>query len=172
MCGLMTMSATLRVGVLRVLDVLAPRTMGEMDREQVTMWRPGGDAGVLLMAGRTDRYAIDPRGEYVFGVIERGGMRARRGRRTHVVGPGDLVAWDPSGPHAGSAREPWTSRLMVIEIADLAALAGDAEQPLTRDVVFDEPVIDAPGLARHFIRLHTALEHPRSRLERDAGVTE
>jgi AraC-like DNA-binding protein len=168
----MTMSAKLEVGVLPVLDVLAPRTMVQMDREQVSIWRPGDDAGVLLMAGRTDRYAIDPRGEYVFGVIERGGMRARRGRGQHEVGPGDLVAWDPSAPHAGSAREPWTSRLMVIEVADFEVLADDAEQPLTRDVVFDDPVIDDAELAMHFVRLHRALEHPSSRLERDAHIAE
>ena len=136
------------------------------------MWRPGGDAGVLLMAGRTDRYAIDPRGEYVFGLIERGGMRGRRGRRTHVVGPGGLVAWDPSGPHAGSAREPWTSRLMVMEVADLEALADDAEQPLTGDVVFDDPVIDDPELAMRFVTLHATLQTPGSRLERDALIAE
>jgi AraC-like DNA-binding protein len=146
--------------------------MVRMDREHVTMWRPGDDAGVLLMAGRTDRYAIDPRGEYVFGVIERGGMRARRGRREYLVGPGDLVAWDPSDRHAGSAREPWTSRLMVIEVADLEVLADDAEQPLPRDIVFDDPVIDDPELAMRFVRLHMALEQPGSRLERDARIAE
>jgi hypothetical protein len=33
-----------------------------------------------------------------------------------------LVAWDPSGARAGSAvdNRPWSSRLMVIGVADLA----------------------------------------------------
>ena len=82
------------------------------------MWR---EDGVLLMRGRTRGYAVEPRGEYVVGVIERGPMRARRDRdalrlrapatcacgtrRRRHRGTGDWVAWlavlEEPGPLAG-----------------------------------------------------------------------
>ena len=38
-----------------------------MATEQVRMWRPADEDRILLMAGQTARYAVEPRGEYVFG---------------------------------------------------------------------------------------------------------
>lgn len=138
------------------------------------MSRPGDDARVLLMAGRTTRYAIEPRGEYVFGVVADEPMRSRRGTETRVVRPGQLVAWDPSAPHAGAAIDarPWSSRLMVVEVAGLEAIAGDEEAVLTGDVSFPEPVIDDPALARAFVTMHRALETGASRLEGDERLAE
>jgi AraC-like DNA-binding protein len=138
------------------------------------MSRPGEDARVLLMRGRTDRYAIEPRGEYVFGIVAEQPMRSRRGRERRTVRPGQLVAWDPSAAHAGSAvgGRPWSSRLMVVEVADLVAIAGDEESLLPGDVVFPDPVISDPGLARAFVALHRALETPSTRLERDERLGE
>src|SRR5215218_5759947 len=100
--------------------------------EQVRMWRPPGEERILLMAGRTVRYSIEPRGEYVFGVVARRPMRSLRGRERRLVRPGELVAWDPSGAHGGVAldSEPWSARLMVVEIAALDAIAGDQESDL------------------------------------------
>lgn len=126
------------------------------------MWRPAGEDRVLLMAGQTMHYAIEPRGEYVFGVVTGQPMRSRRGRERRVVLPGQLVAWDPSSPHAGAAVDarPWTARLMVIEVAGLAALTGDHDDDVLADVAFPEPVISDPRLAGDFLALHTALETP------------
>jgi AraC-like protein len=95
--------------------------------ERVRIWRPPGDDRVLLMTGTTASYAIEPRGEYVFGAVVDGAMRSRRGRERRVVEPGRLVAWDPSGAHAGTAvgGRPWFSRLIVIGGSDLAELAND-----------------------------------------------
>jgi len=59
------------------------------------MWRPAGEDRVLLMAGRTTGYAMEPRGEYVVGVVASRPMRSRRGRERRLVGPGQLVVWDP-----------------------------------------------------------------------------
>src|SRR5215213_11784846 len=114
--------------------------MHRMAREQVRMWRPVDEDRVLLMAGRTTRYAIEPRGEYVFGIVARQPMRARRGRETHLVRPGQLVAWDPSGAHSGVAVDgrPWASRLMLVEAGDLDVLAGDAETEQLVDVSFPD----------------------------------
>ncbi|WP_406048901.1 helix-turn-helix domain-containing protein [Kribbella sp. NBC_00889] len=143
--------------------------------EQVRMWRAPGEGRVLLMAGRTTRYAVDPRGEYVFGVVGGEPMRSWRGREQRVVRPGQLVAWDPSYAHSGRSVDecrPWDARLMVIEVADLAALAEDAEADPLADVLFPEPVLSDSELAAEFLRLHATLEAPSSRLEQDERLVE
>ena len=91
------------------------------------MWRARDAAHVLLMAGRTTQYAIEPRGEYIFGIVAAAPMLSRRGSERRLIQPGQLVAWDPSGAHSGVAVDgrPWFSRLMAVEAADLAALAGE-----------------------------------------------
>lgn len=129
---------------------------------------------MLLMAGRTTRYAIEPRGEYVFGIVAGQAMRARRGRDSHLVRPGELVAWDPSAWHGGAALDgrAWTSRLMLVEVGDLRALAGDPETEPLAGVTFPQPVISDPDLASRFVRLHVALESPSTRLERDERLSE
>ncbi len=136
------------------------------------MWRPADEDRVLLMAGQTTAYAVEPRGEYVFGIVAGQPMRSRRGPEQRLVQPGQLVAWDPSRAHAGTAvdGQPWTSRLMIIEVAGLAALASDQDSDILADVAFAEPVLSNPGLAREFVRMHTALEGSSTRLERDEGL--
>jgi AraC-like DNA-binding protein len=138
------------------------------------MWRPADEERVLLMAGQTTHYAIEPRGEYVFGIVAGQPMRSQRGRERRLVRPGQLVAWDPSNSHAGTAvdGQPWSARLMVIEVADLAALADDPESDLLAEVAFPEPVLSDPELTSKFLRLHTALEAPATRLERDEQLAE
>src|SRR4051794_15327982 len=133
------------------------------------VWRPPAEDTVVLMAGRTSGYAIEPRGEYVFGTVAGQAMRARRGRETHLVRPGQLVAWDASAAHEGTAADghPWTSRLMVVEVGDLARLASDDESDLLADVPLPRPVLSDPHLTAGFTRLHRALEAPATRLERD-----
>jgi len=156
------------------LNVLAP-TIGEVATEQVRMWRPAGEGRVLLMAGRTTRYAIEPRGEYVFGIVTGRPMRSRRGRERRLVRPGELVAWDHSGAHSGAAvdAQPWSARLMVVEVADLTAIASDRDDSdLLAGVSFPEPILDDPLLASGFVRLHRALETPITRLEREVRLAE
>lgn len=145
-----------------------------MAADQVRMWRPVNEDRVLLMAGQTDRYAIEPRGEYVFGIVTGQPMRSRRGRERRLVQPGQLVAWDPSGAHSGAAVDgrPWTSQLMVVEIADLHRIATDPESDPLHDVAFPEPVITDPQLPRRFLQLHAALEAPTTALERDQQLAE
>ena len=87
-----------------------------MRADQVRVWRAAEASAVLLMAGQTTHYAIEPRGEYVFGIVAGKPMRSRRGRERRLIGPGQLVAWDPSNSHAGAAvdGQPWTSRLIIV----------------------------------------------------------
>ena len=131
-----------------------------MATEPVRMWRAPHEQRVLLMAGRTTQYAMEPRGEYVFGIVGEQPMRSRRGRERRLVQPGQLVAWDPSHAHAGSAvdQRPWRSRLVVIEVADLAAIADDPESDPLADVAFPDPVLADTALAAGFLRLHVSLE--------------
>lgn len=137
------------------------------------MWRPADEDRILLMAGHTTRYAIEPRGEYVFGIVAGQPMRSRRGREQRLVHPEQLVAWDPSNAHSGASTngQPWSSRLMIVEVADLAALASDEESDTLTNAAFPTPVLSDPELADEFTRLHTALETPTTRLERDERLT-
>jgi AraC-like DNA-binding protein len=142
--------------------------------DRVRMWRPPGPGGVLLMKGQTTTYGIEPRGEYVFGVVEEGAMRSRRGRERRLVEAGQLVAWDPSAPHSGAAVDgrAWFSRLMVIEVGNLLDLAADSDRDPLVEVEFPQPVLSEPKLANEFRRLHAALERPTTRLEREERLAE
>ena len=75
------------------------------------MWRPPDEDRVLLMAGQTTQYAIEPRGEYVFGIVTGRAMRSRRGAERRLVRPGQLVAWDPfRGTRRHGRRSPTMDR--------------------------------------------------------------
>jgi AraC-like DNA-binding protein len=145
-----------------------------MATESVRMWRAPGEERVLLMAGRTTGYTMEPRGEYVFGLVDEQPMRSRRGRERRLVRPGQMVAWDPTDAHQGSGIDgrPWASRLVVIEVADLAALADDPESDPLADIQFPEPVLTDASLAAAFLQMHRALDSPSSRLEREERLAE
>jgi AraC-like DNA-binding protein len=145
-----------------------------MAEEQVRMWRARDVDRVLLMAGRTTQYAVDPRDEYVFGIVAAQPMLSRRGSERRIFRPGEIVAWDPSEAHSGTALggRPWSSRLIVLEAGDLAALADGEDALLAADISFPNPVLRDRRLARAFVELHRAFEAPSSRLERDVRLAE
>jgi AraC-like DNA-binding protein len=147
-----------------------------MGTEQVRVWRAAEADPVLLMAGQTTHYAIEPLGQYVFGIVAGKPMSSRRGRERRLILPGQLVAWDPSHAHAGAAvdGQPWTSRLLIVELADLAVLAGDqeSEPALPADIAFPEPALSDRELARDFVQMHRAFEAPTTRLEHDQRLAE
>jgi AraC-like DNA-binding protein len=121
------------------------------------------------MARRTSSYAIEPRGEYVFGVVSEQPMQSQRGLQRRVVQPGQVVAWDPSGAHSGTGVDghAWASRLIIVEVGDLAHLGGDHDADLPVDLEFPDPVITDAKLAQRFVQLHIALESVTTRLEQD-----
>ena len=140
--------------------------------EEVRAWRVPEYDRILFMHGTTTQYSVAPRGEYVIGVAHRRSFKAARGRRTHVVRPGQLVVWDPSDGHEGSSLErgPWEARLLLIELPDLNALATDPETR-TVELEFPDPVVDNRELAGRFVRLHRAMDGPASSLERESRLS-
>jgi len=138
-------------------------------RETVQIWRAPDLDGVLAIAGTTSSYAVDPRaGELIVGAIDRGHLRVRRANAVHELAAGDLVLWDASHPHAGSARTPWASRLVVFETASIQALFANDAHP--RDLEIRKPVTRAPALIRAFDALHAGVTAPTTRLAREAAV--
>jgi AraC-like DNA-binding protein len=134
----------------------------------VRVWRSEAAGGCLCMRGTTSRYAVDPAGEYVLGVVVDGAMRVRRGRERLVFGPGDICAWDPSAAHRGTAYggTRWSARLIVLESATLDQVREGREAPAT-GLALPQPRIRDVRLARRFVALHRALEAPSWALERE-----
>ncbi len=84
------------------------------------------------------------------------------------------MAWDPSAAHCGYAvdGQAWTSRLLIVEPADLAQLGTDTEANALSDVMFPDPILSNDALTARFLSLHHALEAPTTRLERDERLVE
>jgi hypothetical protein len=66
-----------------------------MGTDPVRVWRAAETGPVLLMAGQTTHYAIEPRGEYVFGIVAGKPMRSRRGRERRLIEPGQALPGIP-----------------------------------------------------------------------------
>jgi AraC-like DNA-binding protein len=125
------------------------------------------------MSGTTAAYAVDPLGEYVFGLVTAGAMEVRRGRERFVFQPGDACAWDPSAPHRGRAYgcAHWQARLLVLETPAIERIAGEADR-LPTNLVFERPLLRDGRLAEQFLGLHRALEAPSWTLERETLLME
>ncbi|HEY6036403.1 MAG TPA: AraC family transcriptional regulator, partial [Kofleriaceae bacterium] len=92
----------------------------------------------------------------------------RRARTRYELAAGDLVMWDASHPHAGSAKTPWASRLVVFETASLAGVLAHDRDP--RDLEIRTPVTRDPLITRAFDSLYARVTEPAARLERDDAV--
>jgi AraC-like DNA-binding protein len=120
------------------------------------------------MSGTTAGYAVDPLGEYVFGVVTAGAMQVRRGRERFVFQQGDVAAWDPSGAHVGKPYgcAHWQARLVVLEMPAIEGIVRGVNQVPT-DLYFPRPLLRNGWLAQQFLVLHRALEAPSWALERE-----
>jgi AraC-like DNA-binding protein len=136
------------------------------DVDEVTAWRTPEHERLIWMEGRTTHYRVDPVGEYVVGVATWPGYRLQRGRGRDVVASDQLVVLDPSSAHSGTpiTTEPWSGRLLVIELPDVAAGTDGVE------VTFPDPKVGGPAMAVRFIQLHETMRSVASRLERESGV--
>jgi AraC-like DNA-binding protein len=127
----------------------------------VRMWR---EDGVLLMRGRTRGYAVEPRGEYVVGVIEAGHMRATRERKHYDLRAGDVCVWDSSAAHRGTGD--WVAWLAVLE--DPGPLQGlEFPDPVSRirpTGTLTEWLHDLAGPREPLVRDDPALQRARDYL--------
>ena len=128
-------------------------------------WRPEGVSGAVFLRGITRHYAVDPIAECVFGVITSGAMQARRGRERFVIQRGDLVMWDPSARHSGSAygHDRWAARLIILPLPAVEEVMLDPDLPV-QPVAFDSPHLRNRSLAERFLALHRAMENPMGSL--------
>jgi len=133
--------------------------------ESVQAWRPAAIPGALCLHGTTQRYAIDPIAECVFGIITSGAMQARRGRERYVFQQGDLAMWDPSAPHRGMSygQAQWEARLIILQLPAVEDLLLDPDAP-PFPVRFDSAPVRNPLLAESFVNLHRASERQGSAL--------
>jgi len=140
--------------------------------EQVTISRPSDDR-LLMISGRTTEYAVEPRGEWILGLVESGAMRVARGSEHHTVTAGQLVVWDPGAAHRGWSADgsAWDARLLVISNDDLRALVGDKDGASRLDALRD-PVLEDAGLAQRFRFLYDALAARSDRLEADVLLSD
>jgi AraC-like DNA-binding protein len=136
------------------------------DIDEVTAWRAGGVERAIFMRGRTTGYAADPVGEYVIGVATSVGYRLRRGRNSYTLPSGGLVVLDPTAAHRGRplVDEPWTARLLVLELADVV----DDDRLVDRE--FPQPVVHDSALARRFVEMHRASAACAPSLELQGGL--
>jgi AraC-like DNA-binding protein len=120
--------------------------------DEVVAWRADGAEHAIWMHGRTTGYAVDPVGEHVIGVATAAGYRLRRGRHRYIVRAGELVVLDPEVAHSGRPleREPWSAKLLALELADIGGDGGPLSRPTSTPVVHD------PSLTRRFLALHRA----------------
>lgn len=138
----------------------------------VRVWRPPGLAGVVLMSGATSSYEVSSYAEYVFGTVEDSTMRVRRGRSRYDVGPGDLVAWDPSGSHGARtpADRPWSAHIAVVELAALRDLLEDPDESWSGPVAFPEPIVADRLVVEQFRRCRAVLVGAAPALEQETAM--
>jgi AraC-like DNA-binding protein len=142
--------------------------------EQIAMWRPA--AGVMCIRGTTNRYAVEPNGETIVGIVTGGAMLARRRGQRHVVRAGEACIWDASSRHAGSpyGGPCWAARLIVIESPAVDELLQDVDAParaLTR-LRRSDPIVRDPTLVAKLLACHRALERAPRGLASDGLLTE
>ena len=124
------------------------------------------------MSGATSSYEVAPYSEYVFGTIERSTMTARRGRSRYEVGPGELVAWDPSASHGATMPDDrsWSAHVAVVELAALHDLLQDSDQPWSGPVTFPEPIVGDSVVVEQFRRCRSVLIGAASALEQETAL--
>src|SRR6185437_11064306 len=64
----------------------------------------------------------------------------------------------------------WRCRLLIMELPEVSALAEDPDSGRPGPLLFGDPVLRDPDLARRFAALHRWLAEPGSRLERQGAL--
>lgn len=134
----------------------------ELDRCWCRAWRPSLARGVVVLHVRRMCFRRKPSGEHLFTYVAGGRVDVVRGGRRYRLRPGDLAAWDPSGPHgilSGDGRA-FELRMLLIELPTPAEVLADPAG-CRLDAEFGDPLLPDPEPGR-FLRLHRALAERRA----------
>ena len=132
------------------------------------MWRAPDEQRVLLDGGPNHSVRRGAPRRVVFGIVGEHPMRSWRGRQRRLVRPGQLVAWDPSHAHAGSAvdERPWGLACSSRSRGSRSARGRFRVRPVGRRAVSRSSALRHRA-RRSFLRLHATLESACTRLEQD-----
>ncbi|MDX8501401.1 AraC family transcriptional regulator [Mesorhizobium sp. VK4C] len=128
----------------------------QREREAAKLTRHEGLGGLEMLAARyrDHAYALHTHPTWVFGVVVAGVEKLRIGRRRHLAQAGSIIIVNPEEPHDGEKGAPagWAYRTCYPDAALMAEIAEDLE--LRGLPMFSEGIVQAPELARAFVRAH------------------
>ncbi|MDX8482015.1 AraC family transcriptional regulator [Mesorhizobium sp. VK24D] len=128
----------------------------QREREAAKLTRHDGLGGLEMLAARyrDHAYPLHTHPTWVFGVVVAGVEKLRIGRHQHLAPAGSIIIVNPEEPHDGEKGAPagWAYRTCYPDAALMAEIAGDME--LTGLPMFREGIVQAPDLARAFVRAH------------------
>ncbi|MET3590992.1 AraC-like DNA-binding protein [Mesorhizobium shonense] len=128
----------------------------QREREAAKLTRHESLGGLEMLAARyrDHAYALHTHPTWVFGVVVAGVEKLRIGRRQHLAQAGSIIIVNPEEPHDGEKGAPagWAYRTCYPDAALMAEIAEDLE--LRGLPMFSEGIVQAPELARAFVRAH------------------
>jgi AraC-like DNA-binding protein len=126
----------------------------QREREAARLTRHAGlgDLEMLAARYRDHAYALHTHPTYVVGVIVAGVEKLRIGRRKHLAPSGSIIVVNPEEPHDGEKGCPagWAYRTCYPTAGLMREIADDLE--LSQIPIFAEGILQAPELAREFVR--------------------
>lgn len=141
-------------------------------QESVKFWRDSAlqNLEMLLANYITHSFSRHTHDGYAIGVITSGVEEFYYRRAIHQAGPGNIVVIQPGEVHTGHAGVDigWSYRMLYPPVELMQKAADCLGRSLQSEPYFPEPIICNRPLAKQFCRLHKALEHSDSRLERES----
>ncbi|CAN7456422.1 AraC family transcriptional regulator [Mesorhizobium amorphae] len=128
----------------------------QRERQAARLTRHAGLGGLEMLAARyrDHAYALHTHPTYVFGVVVGGVEKLRIGRRSHLAPAGSIIAVNPEEPHDGEkgCASGWAYRTCYPDTALMREIADDLG--LQGLPMFADGILQAPDLARGFVRAH------------------
>lgn len=146
----------------------------ERDKEQATMWcdHELGDLEVLRATYITHSFARHAHETFTIGLIERGaGAFASRGA-IHVAEASNIFIIHPEEVHNGYAAVPtgWTYRVVYPDAAVLQRILSEQTGQASMPSFLSQTIIKDERLRALLLSLHSLLEQPSGRLERESAL--
>jgi AraC-like DNA-binding protein/quercetin dioxygenase-like cupin family protein len=139
--------------------------------EQVRFWRDP-NFGYFEARYSRDKISSFPKHTHEtlsVGVVEQGWCTFYYQGQFHQIGPGEIAVIPPGVVHACNPQvnAGWTYRMFYIDPYWLRSVANEVTQP-GRDIPnFSTPVVQNPAFFHTLTRLHTVIESPADRLEKE-----